>query len=174
LNDDIWIIDVNEKGVDSEGFEKTLKNKNATRLVPVHKTLIDLGFIEFWKHVSDNNCVRLFPELTKTEKVGKFGKQPGKQFSDVINSALSKDNCSYEHKSFHSLRHTFDNFFKQNHLIDDVFLQLFGHDNPGLAKKRYGSEFPPEKLNQLIQKIDYGMDFSHLRNSRYVHPEIKK
>jgi hypothetical protein len=58
-------------------------------------------------------------------------------------------------------------------LIDDVFVQLFGHDNPGLAKKSYGSEFPPEKINQHIQKLDYGIDFSHLKNSRYVYPETK-
>jgi integrase len=76
--DNIWIIDINEKAVDFEGFEKTLKNKYATRLVPVNNTLIEIGFIYFWKHLCERNYVRLFPELTKTEKSGKFGKQLGK------------------------------------------------------------------------------------------------
>jgi integrase len=121
LHDNIWIIDINEKGVDENGFEKTLKNKNAIRIIPVHNALVDLGFIEFSQFMAQKNSLRLFPELTKTEKTGKYGKQPGKQFSALIKTALEKNNISFENKSFHSLRHTFDNFYKQNNLIDDAF-----------------------------------------------------
>jgi integrase len=152
-----------KKVLTKKDYHKTVKNKNAIRIIPIHNTLIELGFIEFYQHMTENNSLRLFPELTKTEKTGKFGKQPGKQFSDLVDKALSKND---EPKSFHSLRHTFDNFFKQNNLIDDVFLQLFGHQIPGMAKNRYGEEYSLESLNRLIQTLDYGLDFSHLKNSK--------
>jgi integrase len=167
--DGVWIIDVNEKGIDEKGFTKTLKNKNATRIIPVHNTLIFIGLIEFKDSMKEKNSVRLFPELNKTDKTGKFGKQPGKQFSALIKVALNSKNSTYEKKSFHSLRHTFNDFFKQNNLIDDVYNQLFGHEIQTLAKKRYGTEYSVENLKNLIQKLNYEVDFSHLKDNKYTN-----
>jgi integrase len=172
--DNIWHIDITKNVVDSQKYQKLLKNTNAVRFVPIHNTLIDLGFIEFCKHMKEMNSVRLFPELNRTEKTVKYGKQPGQQFSRFIKKVLNIAGIPAKKKSFHSLRHTFDDFFKQNHLIDDVFKQLFGHTLDGMAKNRYGSEFSLEKLNQLIQKLDYGIDFSPLKNSKYIYPDINQ
>jgi integrase len=168
----IWIIDINAEGVDAYGYPKTLKNKNAVRLVPVHHTLIDLGFIDYCRNISDRNIIRLFSELRKTEKTGKYGKQPTKRFSDLIKQALNVENHTFEKKSFHSLRHTFADFYKQNGLQDNAFRQLYGHEIPELAQNTYGSRFPAEKLNEIIEKLDYGIDLSHLKNSKYINPII--
>jgi integrase len=164
----IWVFDVNEKGVDENGFPKTVKNINAKRLVPIHNELINLGFLDFYNNLRSNNSVRLFPELNKTEKIAKFGKQPGKQFKDVVDSALQVDGFSSDNKSFHSLRHTFADFYKQRGLQTDVFRQLYGHDIPELASRQYGSEFPPEKLKEVINMLDYGIDLTHLYNSKFI------
>lgn len=53
-------------------------------------------------------------------------------------------------KTFHSLRHTFADFFKQRGLQNDYFRQVFGHELPMLAAKQYGEKFPPELLYEKI------------------------
>jgi hypothetical protein len=110
------------------------------------------------------NHIRLFPDLKRTDKTVKLGKQPGKQFSAVVDNAVE----DAEKKSFHSLRHSFADFYKQRGLQNDYFRQIFGHDTPELGKKQYGSQIPPDVLySEVIEKLDYGLDLSHLMNSRF-------
>ena len=156
----LWVIDINDRGQDEDGFGKTVKNRNAVRIVPVHSALVDLGLLTYHQAVSAKGRIKLFPELKKTNKVGKFGKQPGKQFKAVVDEVLSDAGK----KSFHSLRHTFADFFKQRGLQSDVFRQLYGHDLPALAAKQYGSKFPPELMyREIIEKLEYGLDLSSLK-----------
>ena len=155
----IWVIDINDRGVDEEGFSKTVKNSNAVRMVPIHPALIELGLLMRHQRVTEQGAIRMFPELKKTARVGKYGKQPGKQFKAVISDVLD----DAEKKSFHSLRHTFADFYKQRGLQTDLFRQLYGHDIPELAARQYGSKFPPELLyKEVIAKLDYGIDLSKL------------
>ena len=137
---DLWVIDVNDKGKDELGHEKTLKTKNAHRLIPIHKTLRELGLLDYRAHIEKGKYIRLFPELKMTEKVTQLGKQPGKQFKSVVEEAL--DNA--DKKSFHSLRHSFSDFYKQRGMHSDYFRQLYGHEIRELAARQYGSKFPPE------------------------------
>lgn len=152
---DIWVIDINDRGIDEKGFSKTLKNKNARRLVPVHKALREAGLLGYHARAVKAGHIRLFPELRKGLKEAKLGKQPGKQFKAVVSAVLPP---GAESKSFHSLRHTFADFYKQRGLQTDVFRQLYGHEIPELASKQYGSKFPPELLyREVIEKLDYGL-----------------
>jgi integrase len=149
----LWVIDVNDIGQDELGLGKSLKNKNAHRRIPVHQTLVELGLPEYRTQVAKAKHIRLFPELKRTAKTPKLGKQPGKQFSAVVNEVLGNSGK----KSFHSLRHTFADFYKQKGLQTDFFRQLYGHDTPELAAKQYGSRFPIElQYAKVIEKLDYG------------------
>jgi integrase len=160
----LWIIDVHQNGKDEEGYGKTLKNSSAFRIIPMHQALIDLGFLTYHKTISEQGYIKLFPDLKKTSKVGKFGKQPGKQFKTVVDAVLS----DASKKAFHSLRHTFADFFKQGGLQTDIFRQLYGHEIPELAAKQYGSKFPPDLMyREIIEKLDYGLDLSALNGSAY-------
>ena len=164
FNGVLWIIDINEVGVDEQGVGKKLKNKNAHRVVPVHRTLIELGLLDYLAHIERGKNIRLFPELSVTDKTTEFGKQPGKQFSAVVKGTLDKA----DKKSFHSLRHTFADFYKQRGMQTDFFRQLYGHDIPELAARQYGSKFPPDLLyREVIEKLDYGLDLSHLINTKF-------
>ena len=169
----LWVIDLNDIGEDELGLGKSLKNKNAHRRIPIHQTLVDLGLLEYRAHVAKAKHVRLFPELKRTAKTPKLGKQPGKQFSAVVNEVLGNP----EKKSFHSLRHTFADFYKQRGLHTDFFRQLYGHDTPELATKQYGSRFPMELQHaEVIEKLDYGIDFSNVKINAYSveNGKIKK
>lgn len=152
-NKGIWIIDINATGLDEEGRPKLLKNKNARRIVPIHPILIRLGILDYHTDITKKKHVRLFPDLKKSEGAVKFGKQPGKQFKSVVAAALGDASG----KTFHSLRHTFADFYKQRGLQNDYFRQVFGHEMPMLAAKQYGEKFPPKVLYEnVIVKLDYG------------------
>lgn len=169
----LWVIDVNDIGQDELGLGKSLKNKNAHRRIPIHQTLIELGLLQYRAQVAKAKHIRLFPELKRTARTPKFGKQPGKQFSAVVNEVLGNP----EKKSFHSLRHTFADFYKLKGLQTDNFRQLYGHDTPELATKQYGSRFPMElQYAEVIEKLDYGLDLSSLRKNIYTvdYGKLKK
>ena len=155
-------FDVNDKGKDENGFKKSLKTGNARRMIPIHDQLLELGLLDYKDAVQANGYIRLFPELSRTSQAGKYGKQPGKQFKAVVIDALE----DADKKSFHSLRHTFADFYKQRGWQTDMFRQLYAHDIPELASKQYGSKFPPELLYKaVIAKLDYGLDLSTLKQS---------
>jgi integrase len=154
---DIWYFDITEQGENADQNVKAVKNKSAIRKVPVHKTLIDLGLLEYHDKIVKAGHVRLFPNLNQTDKTVKLGKQPGKQFKAVVNETLGK---GAEKKSFHSLRHTFDDFYKRAGLLNEHFQIVFGHETGKLAVNLYGSEVPPDILyREIIAKLDYGLDF---------------
>ncbi len=152
----IWVIDINDSGLDEQGRPKLLKNKNARRIEPVHPDLVKLGLLDYHADMAKGKHVRLFPDLKKSDGAVKFGKQPGKQFKAVVTDTLGET----PGKTFHSLRHTFSNFYKQHGLQNDYFRQVFGHELPALAANQYGAKFPPKLLyEEVIAKLDYGCSF---------------
>lgn len=149
--DGIWVFDVNANPSRDGRNDKQVKNKNAVRIVPMHNKLIDLGFIEYVDSIKIKGEERLFYKLNKTERSPRYGKQVGKNFSDIIKICGIKGK-----KSFHSLRHTFSDFYKKRHLQNDVFRQVFGHDIPELAAKQYGSKFTPKQcFDEVISQLEY-------------------
>ena len=60
-------------------------------------------------------------------------------------------------------QYTFADFFKQRNMQTDMFTRLYGHSLNRLAAKQYGGDFPPEVLyREVIEKLDYGVDFAKL------------
>jgi len=147
----LYVIDIRPDSKDGLN-DKLIKTKNAVRKIPIHNKLIELGFIQYHANLVKNGEIRLFPELNKTEKSPKYGKQVGKQFRAwVKEKQISGD------KSFHSLRHSFSDFFKKRNLHTDMFREVFGHENAHLAGRQYGNRFSPKEIyDALISKLDYG------------------
>lgn len=155
----LFVIDVNARPSIDGKIDKTLKNKNATRIIPVHKTLVEIGFVEYCNKMKEGNQERIFPELNKTAASPKYGKQPGKSFGKLIRSLEIKGS-----KTFHSFRHTFSDFYKKKAMQNDLFRQVFGHEISELAGRQYGSKFSVQMCyDELISLLDYGIDFRWLR-----------
>lgn len=155
----LFVIDVNARPSADGKVDKTLKNKNATRVIPVHKTLVEIGFIEYCNKMKVDGLERIFPELNKTAASPKYGKQPGKSFGKLIRELEIEGN-----KTFHSLRHTFSDFFKKKDMHNDLFRQVFGHEISELAGRQYGSKFDVQMCyDKLISLLDYRIDFSLLK-----------
>ena len=151
---EIWYFDINKNPSEDGVVRKILKNKNAKRNVPIHPKLIELGLLTYWSKLKDSNSDRLFPELNKTEKSPKYGKQVGKTFTRFIEKLDITGNIS-----FHSLRHSFSDFYKKRNLQNDIFTQVFGHDIAQLAAKQYGSKFSVQQCyDEIISVLKYDGD----------------
>jgi len=162
----IWVIDINKKK-NVHGFaNKKLKNVSAKRLIPLHPFLVEeLRFPEYVQKIADRGHLRTFPELVKINT--NYGHKFGERFGDFRNTIALEE--SEGAKDFHSLRHTFANFFKQNKLKGDPYEQTFGHKLKKMSAERYGGRFPASMcLEEVISHLDYEVDLSHLVKSKYI------
>ncbi len=117
----IVYMDITDAGVTADGTKKQLKNKNSVRPIPIHSTLIDIGFMEYvTKRKSGNKDNALFD--LKRDKQGRLGKGFSNWFSrlekrktgytkgfiesrGVDSKGIYKTGEKWT-KTFHSFRHT--------------------------------------------------------------------
>ena len=148
----VWCFDINLNPSRDGTIDKLLKTTSAVRKVPIHNDLHQLGFLEHVEKMKRQGHERIFPELNKTEKTPKYGKQVSKAFSNWL-----KGHGITGKKTFHSLRHTFSHYFKTNKMHNDVFRQVFGHEIEELAGRVYGSEFSAEQCyKEIISQLRWG------------------
>lgn len=126
-----------------EGDGQKLKNESSRRRVPVHKTLIDLGFI---KYVHSQKGLQLFPEL-KPDKNGRKTASFSARFG-VLKRGLGITDAR---KAFHSFRHCFKDYMREAGVAEEVSDALSGHTN-GSVSRNYGSGFYP--LRPLVEAMD--------------------
>ena len=135
----IWVIDINDNTKD-----KKLKTTNSKRIIPLHQTLIDLGFLEYLKIIEQKGKERVFHELT----LGRDGytKNPSKFFNDYLRELdIKSPTKKYD---FHSLRHTCNNSLIQNDVIEEHRNDYLGWGQTGMSKKVYGKPFEPSILKK--------------------------
>jgi integrase len=164
--DGLWVLDINKKK-NIHGFtNKKLKNPSAKRLLPLHPLLIEtLRFPEYVREQAAKGHLRVFPELVRIDT--NYGHKLGDRFSEFRKTVDLEEAEGV--KDFHSLRHTFSNFFKQKKMQDDPFEQTFGHKLDRMSAERYGGRFPAAMcFDEVISHIDYGVDLSHLAKSKYI------
>lgn len=126
-----------------EGDGKRLKNESSRRRVPVHKTLIDLGFI---KYVHSQKGAQLFPEL-KPDKNGRKTASFSARFG-VLKRELG---ITDSRKAFHSFRHCFKDYMREVGVAEEVSDALSGHSS-GSVSRNYGAGFYP--LRPLVEAMD--------------------
>ena len=135
----IWVIDINDNTKD-----KKIKTTNSKRIIPLHQTLIDLGFLEYLKIIEQKGKERVFHELT----LGRDGytKNPSKFFNDYLRELdIKSPTKKYD---FHSLRHTCNNALIQNDVIEEHRNDYLGWGQTGMSKKIYGKPFEPSILKK--------------------------
>lgn len=85
--------------------------------------------------------------------------------------AFSKRCGVIGNKSFHSFRHLVASLLLENDVSQYRIEQLFGHVSEGQTTGRYGKRFKPKLLKEkVVDMISYGIELSHLKDSKYVRP----
>lgn len=153
----IFYFDIN-----ADGQDKTLKfERTNKRLIPIHKTLIDLGFINYVGIMKKKKSKRLFPDI-KVDQYGYYSSRFSKEFQAL----RKKIGLNRKGTTFHSLRHNFEDACRENDIPLSIMNALQGHSEKGMAG-RYGDGYSVEKLNQSLQKIEYkGLALDKLINSK--------
>ena len=59
--DNVWLINVDETK------DKSVKTSSSIRKVPVHQTLVSLGFLDYVKIIKSKGVERVFPNLPNNE-----------------------------------------------------------------------------------------------------------
>lgn len=156
----IWVFYINDND------EKTLKNNNSARYVPIHRFLLnDLKLIKYRNSLLEKGESRLFPELRKDSDKTKYSKVVSSWFSNYKNRKLKLEGK----KSFHSFRHTFLNQLKQSNVQPAYLSEIAGHTVGTITMDRYTGSYSPENLyHNAIKHLDYGIDLSHLTKSPLI------
>lgn len=144
-----------------------VKNQSSRRIIPVHPTLLKLGFLtEVLRRIrtkrgnraGDN---RLWITLEYTAKYG-YAHAFEKFFSRFNRRHVTADTK----KVFHSLRHTLANNLKQRGAQESLVAEIMGHTIPGMTFGRYGKDFKPSVLLENLKMLDYGFDIFKCLNRK--------
>ncbi len=152
---DITVVDgIHCFAINEEG-DKTIKTAESKRLVPISPVLIKLGFLRYVESVKHE---RLWSNLKKGRDG--YGHLFNKWFSGYNRKHVTKN----KKRVFHSLRHVFIDNLKQKKTIPETLVQeLVGHAVDSMTYGRYGKDYSVKDKFDAIKKLNFGLDFSHLR-----------
>jgi len=158
-----WCIDILEE---PNRPEKRLKTQSSRRIVPIHDTLLDLGFIDFIKLLKkDPERKRVFEELeyregTYSRSISRFW---NRRYLPLLGIKTDKN-------GFHSFRHSVIDHLKQLGVEPHFINELVGHSQGNIDLDRYGKRYNPDILyNKCVKRIVYqtshtrGIDFLALK-----------
>jgi integrase len=160
----IWYFNI-ELSAEGEEGAKRVKTAAARRMIPVHPTLISLGFIDYVKKVHVEGSPRYWMNLKQT------GRGYHKSFANWFlgNGTDGKAGFLRKHVTtnpkinFHSFRHTFTDALKQNGVVHHTASELTGHAQGDITYGRYGKSGSLQLKLDVIKVIDYEVDFGGLR-----------
>lgn len=103
---------------------KTTKNAGSKRIIPVHSTLLRLGFLDLVEKSRGNRNGRIFRELSFTP-VNKWSGKFDKTFHRRLDDAIVRSHAGTR-KSFHSFRHYVTDRLKDAEIDPGVIDALLG------------------------------------------------
>ena len=135
------------------------KTADARRLIPLHPTLLALGFMDYAQQVQAMNEPFLFPYLVETAN-GK-GKNAGLHFSNWLEAIGITDS----RKVFHSFRHTVITRLHAIHSNPAQVMQITGHaqETQGVHYQTYTHDVGLQALAETLGKLAYPLDFDSLK-----------
>ena len=143
--ENVWMISIDETG------GKRVKTTSSIRTVPVHPTLISLGFIDYVKIIKSKGVDRVFPELTK-QRDG-YSTKISQHYNEKFLPSVGV--WKKQVKVLYSTRHTFINRCYNKGVDRDIIKSIVGHE-PDFTMDVYGgSPFTPKQLYQGISKVSY-------------------
>jgi integrase len=140
--------------------DKHLKNRNAHRTIPIHPTLIHLGFLDYVFSIKNHNQPRLFPDLKYRESTQNYSDSVNRWFHEhLIKTGVKKDKT----KCFHSFRHTFRDAMREANIPLDRAQRLGGWKESDGTESLYGQGHKVETLYNELTKVSYdGLQLEHL------------
>lgn len=163
--------------LDDKGHKvKHTKSESSERVIPIHPQLIELGLWDLANRMKTNGYTRLFEGLEPKGSEGKYGAQYSQWFSRKLESIGVINKRGKDKKSFYSFRHTFINYCEQNRFDLGLYERISGHSiGKSMGQKHYAMDiYPQTLLKEVIERIKFDVDLSHLKNHKFtVSPDEK-
>lgn len=131
-------------------LSKRVKNDASVRLLPLHRKLIDLGFLDYVASLKAAGQLKLFSDLVP-DKLGVQTKEASRRANRIID-CVSTD----RRLVFYSFRHTFKDMCRDADIPIDVHDQLTGHA-PANVGGTYGFGRAVAKLARHMARIKLAM-----------------
>lgn len=147
----IWYFDLNEDG------DKRLKNENATRLVPLHPILIELGFIDYFNSIKDTSN-RVWPQLRFHPKEERYNTDYNKTFMQFFRAHVTNE----PKQVFHSIRHNVGDQLVKNavhhKLPKDLMNQIMGHEpDKDITTAVYSQGYGVKELYEGVKTLTFNL-----------------
>lgn len=162
----VWIISINRTG------SKQLKTSDSERLVPIHRQLIESGFLEFHKARLDAverdgkallfDNIRVYGDLSPGHVASRWYLGP----SQISRGYLGLCGLGEDGLTYHGLRHTFINQFRRQNLDLAKAKALVGHSDKSTTGG-YGDCYPSDVLKDELDKVDFGLGLRHIHYRHY-------
>ncbi|ULA62997.1 MAG: putative Phageintegrase domain-containing protein [Nitrospira sp.] len=147
---------VNEDGVEyfnftDEGEGQKVKTQASKRRVPIHSTLIALGFLDYAARMKRGGHSRLFPMLKRGQNG--YGDPVGKWFGRFLHKVGITDPA----KVMHSFRDTANTLLAVLRVPETYRLALIGHEGQTVNETHYltRSELPIKELQREVEKLNF-------------------
>ena len=160
--DGIWSIDINREK------DKSIKNDNSIRVIPIHPKIIEAGFIDYVKSVKTD---RLWPNFIKTNKFdgdfnedledfdnvkGTYSNEFSKWYRTKVNRAHVSNDSD---KVYHSFRHNLIHAFRDKDIGGEHPPALLGHlEKHEMTYVGYGKKILVKYLIKSLEKVEYNID----------------
>lgn len=132
-----------------EGEDQQLKNRDSRRKVPVHSSLVKLGFMDYVQSLRAKGERRLFPTLTKGKNT--FADAAGKWYSRLLKKVGLTDKTLV----LHGLRHTGITRLANEGVNDKVRRTLVGHAGQDVHDRIYNHGVPLPMLRDGLEQLRY-------------------
>ncbi|WP_439498502.1 tyrosine-type recombinase/integrase [Bosea sp. (in: a-proteobacteria)] len=155
----IWLINLNAADLNlktDDGYE----NEGSRRLLPLHRDILKLGFLEARVLGRDGN-EQLFPELNNNNASESFGAALGKRFGNYQRSLELFPDAE---GGFHRFRHTFITRLENTDAKTSFIEELTGHESKDRQSERarYTKEIYVQNLKKTIDCLELPIDIDVL------------
>lgn len=144
----VWVLDLSP--FDKSGRRvKRIKNFYSRRMIPIHKEIIDAGFLTHLEERKAAGDRQLWPDLKEVD-----GRRVGDAFSGWWSDQRPVFGISDFRKNFHSFRHLFADLAEAAGLSVKTSFRLTGHSLGGLgAGGRYGNGLTVTDMSEALNRI---------------------
>ncbi|WP_288841832.1 site-specific integrase [uncultured Deefgea sp.] len=165
----IWFLDITSDSEGHEEIKKSVKNRVSRRRVPVHPTLIELGFIDYVAELKSAEETLLFPGFSPS--VGRAAPKAGEWFTEFLKQiGLRDETPGARLVGIHAFRYTVSNQGEELGVVNTE--AITGHANnvtnlestqDGMIEgatstvvRKYRGELSIVRKMEILKKIHYG------------------
>ena len=162
----VWVISISSSGA------RQLKTVDSERLVPLHRAILEAGFLEFHQQRLEANGGDLSASLFENLRV--YGDLSPGHIASRWYRGSDKDDKGYlgqcglgdDELTYHGLRHTFIQQFRRQKLDMLIGKALVGHADRSTTGG-YGDCYPSYVLKEELDKIDFETSTTHILYNDY-------